>query len=482
MSAERRAGGRLLDVSGRVMLAALLACVPGGSATAQTIDGTLLDLDTDQPVELGLVLMFTEAGDSVGMAVTDEAGRFTLTSPEPGSFLLLASALGYKETPAGVFELGRDGVLSVQFRIRPQPLPIDALVASVRQPVLQHQLVRNGFVRRLQRGLGAFVTPHDIERSPATSTEQLLEHIPGVRVADVRLVRPQSVPGGDTVLTSLPRPDVGETVQIRGPGGRWCTPTVYVDGLRSFYTTDALSSSVAVTLSTLAPLASVEAIEVYRRPAEVPMEYGSVGTGSGGCGVLVVWTDTGSSAGRAASVSGARGRPGGGAVAVRRPLESVDAEGPPPTSGERVRMQLDATVAERLGLPSPWEATFLGVRDRSLLGRDASLGMGRAFAVPLEGVEALQVERERAPIHALKRGAVAGAVSGAAMWQFLRILCSDRCGGGVGSAWFPASALGLVVGVLVGAQGPGTHWVAAPLPERDAPTPFSAPWTPPRER
>ncbi|HZD05601.1 MAG TPA: TonB-dependent receptor plug domain-containing protein, partial [Longimicrobiales bacterium] len=305
-----------------------------------------------------------------------------------------------------------------------------------------------------------------IEESPATSTEQLLAHIPGVRVADVRLVRPQGVPGGDTVLTSLPRPDVGETVQIRGPGGRWCTPTVYVDGLRSFYTTDALSSSVAVTLSTLTPLAAVEAIEVYRRPAEVPMEYSSVGTGSGGCGVLVVWTDTGSTRGAGVSLSGAGGGPAGGA-GVRRPLPSVDAEGPPPSSGEHIRMQLGVTVAERLGLPSPWEATFLAVRDRRVLGRDDSLG--RAFAVPLDGVEALQVRRERTRIHAFERGAIAGAASGVAMWQFLRILCSDRCGGGVGSDWFPASALGLVVGVLVGSQGPGTHWVRAPLPEEAGP-------------
>lgn len=486
MNVDTLVPARLLRGVGRFITAgvlgsAALVCTnPVVPAAAQTIDGTLMDLDTGQPIPSGLVLMFTEAGDSVAMTVTDEQGRFTVTSPEPGSFLLLASALGYEETAAGVFELGADGVMSVEYRIEPEPLPIDEIVVSIERPVLRHRLVRNGFVRRLQRGLGAFVTPHDIEESPASSTEQLLEHIPGVRVAEARVLRSTTV-AGESVVASLPRPDVGETVQIRGPGGAYCTPTVYVDGIRSAYSTDPTSPSVAFTLSSLAPLAVVEAVEVYRRPAEVPVEYSPRGSGANSCGVLVVWTGSAPSSGRrAADVAG-----GPGAVAdLDRPLPPVDERGPAPVPGERIRAQLDTEVTERLRLDSPWEGTFLSVRDGNLVANDPSLG--RAVVVPSSGVEALQVQRQRDRIHAFKRGVFAGTAFAVGMWKFLDVLCGDRCGGGTESAWFPASIAGVVFGVLVGARGPGTHWVDAPLPEGpplpDPPSRTEAWRDPPAER
>ena len=114
--------------------------------------------------------------------VGDERGAFSLTAPEPGSFLLLAGALGYHETPAGVFELGRDGVVTVRYGLSPRPLPLDELVVSLDRPTLEHHLVRRGYVRRFQRGLGVFVTPYMIERSAARSTEQLVAGLPGIRV------------------------------------------------------------------------------------------------------------------------------------------------------------------------------------------------------------------------------------------------------------------------------------------------------------
>jgi hypothetical protein len=45
----------------------------------------------------------------------------------------------------------------------------------------------------------------------------------------------------------------------------------------------------------LAPLAMIDAVEIYRRPAEVPIEYGMTttgGTSGGPCGVIVIWTKT----------------------------------------------------------------------------------------------------------------------------------------------------------------------------------------------
>lgn len=416
-----------------------------GSTVAQTLSGRLLDVETGLPVPYGLVMMFTESGDSVTSAISTETGHFRLSSPTAGSFVLRAVALGYRETPAGVFELGVDGSITIEYGLPPQPLPIDAIVVSLDRPVIMHQLVRNGFVRRLQRGLGVFITPHEIEESSATSTEQLMEGISGLRVGNAHS-RPLP-----NVL--LPRPDIGETIQVQRLGGGWCAPTIYLDGKRFYY-----DPEMGFTLSTVAQLQSVEAIEIYRRPAEIPVEYSTEATSN--CGVLVVWTKTGPGAGQGAGVAIAAGG--------SDRLPSADGEGPPPEPGESIRMELAPEARRTLALTSPWQGTFLMVRGEELVARDTVLG--RAVVVPIGDIRALQVSRQRAPRHALMRGVMAGAAVGAAVWGGLSVLCGwSQCNGAVERPWLPATAAGLFVGFVVQARGPGHHWLRTTVPARALP-------------
>ncbi len=243
-------------------------------SVAQTINGTLMEVETGQPISLGLIVMMTEAGDSITSGVTNSRGRFSVEASAAGSFVLIASAFGFKETAAGVFELGGDGEMDVEFRIAAAPMPIDGILVSLQRPALEHQLVKNGFVRRVTRGLGRFVTPIQIERSSARTAADLFRGIPGVG-----LTYPQ---GG---LNSFQ----GEVVRMVG-AGQYCTPTIYLDGGRMDV---GMTQSLPIDL--LAPLASIDAIEIYRRPAEVPIEYGMTSSGDvegGPCGVIVIWTRT----------------------------------------------------------------------------------------------------------------------------------------------------------------------------------------------
>ena len=84
---------------------------------AQTIDGMLMEVGSERAIRLGLIIMMTETGDSVASTVTDTQGRFRVESDQPGAFVLIASAFGFKETSAGVFDLGVDGTIDVQFRL-----------------------------------------------------------------------------------------------------------------------------------------------------------------------------------------------------------------------------------------------------------------------------------------------------------------------------------------------------------------------------
>lgn len=255
-------------------LVSVLCMISAAPAHAQTINGTLMEVETGQPISLGLVIMMTEAGDSVTSGVSNGQGRFSVEAPEGGSFILVASAFGFKETAAGVFELGSGGEMDVEFRVAAAPMPIDGLLVSLQRPALQHQLVKNGFVRRVTRGLGQFITPIMIEESAATSSEDLFRGIPGVGLS-----YPQ---GGINAF-------MGATVRLAGTG-QWCTPTIYLDGTRL-----SVEMTASLPMEVIAPLQTIDAIEIYRRPAEVPVEYGMTqsGSGSGGnCGVIVVWTRT----------------------------------------------------------------------------------------------------------------------------------------------------------------------------------------------
>ena len=163
---------------------------------------------------------------------------------------------------AGVFELGAGAEMTIEYRMQPFALPIEDLVVEFNRPVTQHSLVQNGFVARFNRGLGHFITPHMIEESSAIRTEDLFRNISGVQVTGTGF-------GADRVA-------------LRSIGGALCDPLLYIDGVRTE------SSAMGMALSDMVPLYQISGIEIYRRPAEIPLEYGIAGTAF--CGVLVVWT------------------------------------------------------------------------------------------------------------------------------------------------------------------------------------------------
>lgn len=425
------------------------------TAAGQTIAGVLLDAQTERPIQIGLVMLFTEGGDSITASMTDAGGRFSVSSPDPGAFVLLASALGYAGDPVGVFELGTGSAMNVEYRLRPRPLPIDEIVVSLDRPFVEHHLVRNGFVRRLQRGLGLFITPYEIERSTALTTEQLMAGLPGLRVGPV-YSGIQGNPGagrGPTtnVIVLMPRTDIGEVVQIASPGG-FCTPTLYLDGARVPYTPD-----IGITLNSLVDRRSIEAVEIYRRPVEIPVEFSPGPAGS--CGVIVAWSKLGLAAGQRPSDT----RPVDFDDAAAGALRPVSATGSPPVASERIRMSLDPRVAEDRGWRPPWTGVLVAVAGNELLVEDATAG--RVFAVPVEAITALQVRRPKPGSDAWVRGLVAGA----AMTGFTRIglgfLCAwSHCGEQVANHWIPSSIAGVAVGAMMVRRGPGSRWVATPVP------------------
>lgn len=430
-----------------LMAVAVALAASSAPAAAQSVRGQLLDSQTGFPVPLGLVMMFTEAGDSVSATVADDVGRFIVSAEEPGNFVLLANALGYEETPAGVFELGDGGELTVEYRLPPRPLPIDEIIVSLDRPTRMHHLVRNGFIRRFQRGLGLHITPHQIEEAVVASTEELLRGHPGVRVGYAR---------GNAGFV---RPELGEVVQIQTVTG-WCVPNVFVDGIRVSY-----GGGGGVTLSNYVNLNDLEAVEVYRRAAEIPVEYSSMG---GGCGVVVLWS-------KAGLAPGQRPQGTGGTVdgVVRSGqyiegdeimlLPDVDEAGVPPEMGERIRMDIALEAIVELGLGSPWVGSYVMTDDLNVIVTDPMTA--RAIGLPKQHVTRIQVERPRDPSYAWIRASRWSVGAAAGTYLSLTFLCSwSDCNQGALNSWLPAGIVGSLVFLGVKNQGAGTHWVETVLP------------------
>lgn len=226
---------------------------------AQAIRGTLLERNSNQPVGLARVTLLTEAGDTVFSTLTSASGQFAVRSPQPGNFYLRASALGYRETTVGLFELGEGGEMTVEFRVQPAAIELEEILVSAQGRIREGALITNGFYERMQMGLGRFITPADIQNSHALKVSDLFFNIPRVDVVTGRL-------GDDRIVMSSPMGD--------------CAPSIYVDNM--------LVSRDGSDLEMVAPLHVIEAIEVYRGASELPLQWG--GTGAGGCGAIIIWT------------------------------------------------------------------------------------------------------------------------------------------------------------------------------------------------
>ncbi len=159
-------------------------------------------------------------------------------------------------------------------------------------------LERVGFYERQKTDFGHFITRDEIERRAPRRVTDLLSAVPGVRLI------PSS--GG------LSRSSVGLRGSILSQGGP-CHPRVFVDGLLvilgdarvrgtdvyGFPEQETEANAAAdpaerseIALDDFVEPNDVEAVEVYRRASEVPVQFGGMSTATQ-CGVIVIWTRRG---------------------------------------------------------------------------------------------------------------------------------------------------------------------------------------------
>ena len=250
-----------------------------------------------QSVLKGIVL--TEGGDPIRdaqvaigklqlQATVGPVGEFSFTTIPSGKFSVLARAIGFEPTVREFRFSGRDTVLA-EFRLKASGQRLDSLVVTGAERSISPAI--RAFEERRAVGLGRFLTSADLRPREHSAMSDVLR-----MTAGLKLVRRPSDCGGGFALATGRGGEVnwqrwmvcGGTGEPPSPNKVFpvaCYLAIYFDGIRIW----APGSQEPPNLDDF-PVVSVQAIELYRGPSELPTQYQTTGAA---CGAILLWSRTG---------------------------------------------------------------------------------------------------------------------------------------------------------------------------------------------
>ncbi|HSJ31675.1 MAG TPA: carboxypeptidase regulatory-like domain-containing protein, partial [Longimicrobiales bacterium] len=171
----------------QIDLPAAVAARSGIAATeratgAQGIQGVLLERESGAVVRDAEITIRSLSGEVVATGVSGDGGRFRLPTPTPGRYLVSVSLLGYGSLDAEPVDVSLGKLTILEIRMVPKALALEPLVVTA-EPRAYHLEVE-GFYRRMEGGLGRFITPEVFEKRRPRRSSDLLFGMPGVNVAE----------------------------------------------------------------------------------------------------------------------------------------------------------------------------------------------------------------------------------------------------------------------------------------------------------
>src|SRR5690606_4887317 len=213
----------------------LFAALP---AHAQIVRGTVVEEGFDKPIDQAEVVLVDKDGKEKAKALTDSLGIFRIEVEEAGRYSLSVRRLGFVTVATHEVEVGTGETVAVELRMSAQAIPLEPLVVVQRRwydiPRLAEFYERAEWNAKLGRGKIYF--REDLDRFVS------LRHL-----AEMTLARPS------------------------------CPMEILVDGLPIDHPSD---------LDAVARPDVVEGVEIYRGPAQVPVEFSYRGS----CALMLVWT------------------------------------------------------------------------------------------------------------------------------------------------------------------------------------------------
>jgi hypothetical protein len=241
---------------------ALAAVALTGQARAQAFRAEIHDATSGLPVAGALLQIKDPSGAVLAEKLTDPDGLVTGRVYAGATVIFMVRRIGYRPFISDLVVLPDTGTSVLRFGLESGAYELPELeTRATRASILD----RTGFTDRSRSGFGHFVDPETIDARRRSA----------FRVADFVM----TVPG----VTIVPTVRGGSAIRFTGMGSlsaRCGTPRVFIDGMQ--VTADELDDVVQ-------PL-DVLAIEVYRRPAEIPARFGG---SESGCGVIAIWSRRG---------------------------------------------------------------------------------------------------------------------------------------------------------------------------------------------
>jgi len=203
---------------------------------------------------------------------TPGSGAYRFEEIKPGKYWVIARRIGYQPLKAAL-TLQRGDDREIDFQLN--PLPYNLPEVKVRAENRKWERQYRDFVWRSRASLhGYFLTRDDIERSrPTLLSDVVRRYLPFV--SSEAFFTP-SFP--DPWASGWGRDGIGWLTSRSSGSNRNCAPAVSVNGS---------PNTGGWAVNDFRP-DEVEAVEVYRSGAELPIEFANRGVGR--CGLVVVWT------------------------------------------------------------------------------------------------------------------------------------------------------------------------------------------------
>jgi hypothetical protein len=257
------------------LLAALLLAAPAASRAQQGAIrppgvGIRVVDPSDRAIPGARVIV---VGSGEGMS--GDSGWVRLPRVAPGRIFVLVTRIGFRPAEFSL-EVPATGGLEVDVELEPAAVAVQGVTAVATPEVRLLQM--GGFYRRKEAGVGSFLTREQIEDSGAIRTSELFRRVQGVRVVPTGgdNYKLQSVRYGISLSERQPRTRAAGRPSQGGGNNFVCDMLVFLDGMQS-----RLESIDDIHMQ------SLEAVEVYRGPSQVPPEYNLMNSA---CGVVLLWT------------------------------------------------------------------------------------------------------------------------------------------------------------------------------------------------
>ena len=232
-------------------------------ATTAALSGIVVDSAGEPVADVALSI-----GQSGATARTDEAGRFEFAAVPWGQVRLRARALGF--APKDTLLMLQSGLAYtvrlqlVKFIPQLDTVQVQETLAYGKPARYRHTGKFDDFYERRAKRPGTFFTREQIERSGRARVSDLLLTVPGITYQE-RISPRGSTSDRRVARCVAPRiPLSGGTTGAKNadPSYRWFA--LYIDGLR-------IQGDIMEILGNL-QTSSVETIEVYRGPTQLPLE------------------------------------------------------------------------------------------------------------------------------------------------------------------------------------------------------------------